>query len=111
MLSQKLLFRYKWKAVSCLGEFSFFCMAETPYCPPGYTWLPKTGTSCFKVTDMPGTSLRNGKDTKDLTWDEPTMNKYCAAEGTRLASFYTDNEFEAMMEWFTKERVKYFQNY
>ena len=69
-------------------------MAKPPTCLPGYTWLPSFGSSCFKITEMKGITF--GTTTVNA---EPTFNKICAQDGTRLASIKSSGEQTALLEW------------
>ena len=71
-------------------------MAKMPYCPVGYEWVRKAGPHCYKVTNAKGTKIRDDTSLPDLSYDEPTFNKYCVSEGTRLASPMTDEEIKAI---------------
>ena len=78
--------------------------ARAPRCPPGYTWIAATGSSCFKITELMGS--RVGNQTVNA---EPSFHKACAQEGTRLASIKTLAEKTALFEWafgseFTKDK-------
>ena len=57
-------------------------------------WLAAFGSSCFKITDQKGIAV--GADIIDA---EPTLNKMCAQEGTRLATFKTSAEKIALLAW------------
>ena len=52
------------------------------------------GPSCFKITDQKG--IQVGSTTVDA---EPTFNKMCAQEGTRLATLKTSEEKTALLNW------------
>ena len=92
-------FSFKWKTGLCNSGRPYFCTARTPNCPPGYTWIAALGSSCFKVTDQKG--IRVGSEMVNA---EPTFNKMCAQDGTRLASVKTLEEKTALWDWaFGKE--------
>ena len=52
------------------------------------------GPSCFKITDQKGIQV----DSKTVD-AEPTFNKMCAQEGTRLATLKTAEEKTALLDW------------
>ena len=59
------------------------------------------GSSCFKITDQKGIEVA-GK-TVDA---EPTFNKMCAQDGTRLATLKTSEEKTALLNWaFSPEKT------
>ena len=94
--------RFKWKAGLCKTGRPYFCTARTPNCPPGYTWIAALGSSCFKITNQKGIQVNSHKVDA-----EPTFNKICSQEGTRLASFKTANEKTALLDWaFSSENTK-----
>ena len=80
------------------------CTAITPNCPPGYTWLAAAGSSCFKITAQKGIPVPLSTP---ITVDaEPTMNKMCAQDGTRLAAMKSDEQENAILGWaFSSEQT------
>ena len=52
------------------------------------------GSSCFKITNQKG--IQVGSKKVDA---EPTLNKMCLQEGTRLASMESSEEKTALLDW------------
>ena len=52
------------------------------------------GSSCFKITNQKG--IQVGSKRVDA---EPTINKMCLQERTRLASVESSEEKEALLNW------------
>ena len=99
-------YRFKWKAGNCNLGKPYFCTAITPNCPPGYTWLAAAGSSCFKITDQKGIPITAASGSSINVDAEPTANKMCAQEGTRLASIKSEAEKNAILEWaFSSEQT------
>ena len=69
-------------------------MMQKPNCPAGYTSLPQLGKSCFKVTSQKG--VQAGAIVVDA---KPSMQKMCAQDSTRLASFTTAAEMAILLQW------------
>ena len=96
--------RFKWKAGNCNLGKPYFCTAITPNCPPGYTWLAAAGSSCYKITNQKGIPIP--LSTPIIVDAEPTMNKMCAQDGTRLAVSKSPEEQSAIFEWaFSSEQT------
>ncbi len=71
---------YRWRTSSCVEANDYFCTLRTPTCHDGYTWIPETKLSCYKVTV--GEGFKEGGNTYSSS---ASFEEMCMAEGTRLA--------------------------
>ena len=85
---------FKWRAGICGGGKPYFCIARSPRCPAGYTWLATIASSCFKITELSGNEVGS-----NIYSAEPSFNKRCSQDGTRLASTTTLEEKTALLNW------------
>ncbi len=89
---------YKMKAENCLSPYKFFCMAQAPNCPLGFTWVPAygKGSSCFKFTPMPWVLDPNSNT---LIAEYMLADKMCLKEGFRMAAPQTKDDMDALTAW------------
>ena len=89
---------YKMVTDMCQIPRKFICMALSPNCPAGYQWVAKfgNGRSCFKLTPSLMDATSNKRDMN-------TASKLCLKEKTRLATPYTVDDTEALIEHYKKD--------
>lgn len=83
-------------SVDCYSTAEHICSLRAPSCPDGYTWIPETGSSCFKVV-----TAGSYTDAASSATYSPVQNMeaVCNEEGTRLAHFTTEEEGKALVAW------------
>lgn len=89
---------FKWKTGICLNGKPFFCAAKAPSCPPGYTWIPSFGPSCFKKSVPLTTSIMDQYGHGKKVYEQQAIG-FCETDGYRHATVYTTNERDALANW------------
>ena len=96
---------YKVTAVNCFDQKHYLCMAVSPKCPMGFTWLPLygKGKSCFKVV---GPITEKIDDLATQTYSDVTIaDMMCHKENARI--FVPENltDLIALKDWILEPGV------